>query len=132
MFSSESVRIASLCIVLASAETLHGIVRTVFVTPRIGKSLAIKISALSGTGIAFAICYLLVPPIGLIGAFSHLKLGLLLALFMAAFDIFIGKIVMRMRWPRILNDFNPASGNWLSVGLVALVFIPVLVSWLKN
>ncbi len=50
---------------------------------------------------------------------------------MAAFDVFIGRVVMRLRWPRIGQDFNPASGNYLSVGLVLLACMPGVVWWLR-
>jgi hypothetical protein len=131
MSSSEVLRIVSLCIALAGVETLHGIARTVWLAPRIGKARAIQLSVVSGTLLAFGVCYRLVPGIGLQGLGPHLALGLGLAAFMAAFDVFIGRVVMRLKWPRIRQDFNPASGNYLSIGLVLLVFVPALVWWLR-
>lgn len=62
---------------------------------------------------------------------EHLLLGLGLAGFMAAFDIAIGRLVMRFKWPRIWQDFNPSSGNYLSIGLAVLAFIPAAVWWLR-
>lgn len=126
------IRVLSLCVVLASAEMLHGIARTVLLAPRVGKALAIKLSVVSGSLLAFFVCYLLVPGIGLTGFQQHLYLGLGLAGFMAAFDVAVGRLVMRFKWPRIWQDFNPASGNYLSFGLAALVFIPALVWWLRT
>lgn len=132
MPSVDFVRIAALCVVLAGAETLHGIARTVLLAPRVGKARAIQLSVVSGSLLAFAICYLLVPPIGLAGPVQHLGLGLGLAGFMAAFDVAIGRFVMRLRWPRIRQDFNPASGNFLSIGLAVLALVPLLVWWLRG
>ncbi|MCB2017067.1 MAG: hypothetical protein KDF54_06095 [Hydrogenophaga sp.] len=126
------LRILSLCIVLAGVETLHGIARTVLLAPRIGKAAAIKLSVVSGTVLAFGVCYWLVPGIGLQGFEQHLALGLVLAGFMASFDIAFGKLVMRLKWARIWQDFNPASGNFLSLGLIALCGIPSLVWWLSG
>ncbi|MGE5665736.1 MAG: hypothetical protein ACM3ZD_03810 [Betaproteobacteria bacterium] len=132
MSLDEALRIASLCVVLAGVETLHGIARTVWLAPRVGKARAIKLSVVSGTLLAFGVCWLLVPGIGLHGLGPHLALGLGIAAFMAAFDVFIGRVVMRFDWPRIGRDFDPASGNYLSVGLVLLVFTPGLVWWLQT
>jgi len=132
MFSSETVDIVSLCVVLAGAETLHGIVRTVLVAPKLGKAWATKLSVVSGTLLAIGVCWLLVPGIGLNGLAPHLYLGLGIAVFMAAFDIAVGRAIMRFRWTRIWKDFNPASGNYLSVGLLCLVFVPGLVWWLRG
>ena len=132
MESIDFLRFASLCVLLAGAETLHGIARTVLLAPRVGKALAIKLSVVTGTLLAFSICYFLVPPIGAVGVAGHLVLGLGFAVFMAAFDIAIGKFVMRFKWVRIGQDFNPSSGNYLSIGLVLLAFIPTAVWWLHG
>ncbi len=125
------LRIAALCVVLAAAETLQGIARTTLVVPRIGKDRAIKFSAFTGTLLALAICWLLVPGINLQSAGAHLLLGVLLAGFMASFDIAIGKWLMRKSWAKIWPDFNPKTGNYLLYGLLALCFIP-LVIWYAN
>jgi hypothetical protein len=94
--------------------------------------LAIKLSVVTGTLLAFVLCYLLVPAIGAVGLGEHLRLGLGLAIFMAAFDIAIGRLVMRLKWARIWQDFNPSTGNYLSFGLVLLTFIPAVVWWLRG
>ena len=125
------LRIVALCVVLAGAETLHGIARTTLVIPRIGKERAIKLSALTGTLLALVICWLLVPGINLQSAPAHLLLGIALAVFMASFDIAIGKWLMRKSWAKIWPDFNPKTGNYLVYGLLALCFIPLVV-WYAN
>lgn len=127
MSADALIRIAALCVVLAGAETLHGIARTTLVVPRIGKERAVKLSALTGTLLALVICYALVPGIGLQSAQSHFLLGILLAAFMASFDIAIGKWLMRKSWAKIWPDFNPSTGNYLLYGLLALCFIPLIV-----
>ncbi len=126
------LRIVSLCIALAATEALHGIVRSAWLAPRVGKQRAIKLSAVSGTALAFAVCYAMVPGIGAQGIRQHIVLGVFLAAFMASFDIAIGKAVMRLKWQRIWKDFNPAGGNYLSLGLSALAFIPAAVWWLRQ
>jgi hypothetical protein len=127
-----AIRIAALCVVLAGAETLHGIARTVLVVPRIGKERAIRWSALTGSLLAFLLCLWLVPPIGLRGAPAHLALGLGLAVFMAAFDLAIGRLLMRKAWHKLWPDFDPRTGNYLSLGLMFLVMVPWLVAWLHG
>ena len=73
------VRTLALCVVLAGVETLHGIARTVLVVPRVGKARALRWSIVSGSLLAFGVCFLLVPGIGLRGLGPHLWLGLVLA-----------------------------------------------------
>lgn len=126
------IRVVSLCVVLAGAETLHGIARTVLVVPRIGKDRAVKLSAFTGSILAFAICWLLVPPISLVGPSEHVLLGFVLAAFMATFDLAIGKMVMRKPWRKLVSDFDPRSGNYLGFGLAFLLLAPLLVSLLRG
>jgi hypothetical protein len=125
------IRIISLCVVLAGVETLHGIARTVVLAPRVGKARALKLSIVSGSALAFGVCWLLVPGIGLAGLVQPFALGLWLALFMAAFDLAMGRLLLRRTWSRALQDFNPASGNDLLFGLLLLVLSPPLVAWLR-
>ena len=132
MESIDFLRFASLCTLLAGVETLHGIARTVLLVPRIGKVLAIKFSVVTGTLLAFGVCYLFVPGIGAAGIGEHMFLGLGLSGFMAAFDVAIGRLVMRLKWSRIWEDFDPRSGNYLSIGLVLLSFSPSIVWWLHS
>jgi len=126
------LRTLSLCTLLAGAETLHGIARTLFLVPRIGKQRALKLSILSGTALAFGICYLKVPGIGLSGLYEHLALGLVLAFFMASFDLAMGMLLLKRSFRKALDDFDPATGNMLVFGLAALVLIPAYVAYLKG
>lgn len=124
-----SLRVAALCLALASAETLHGIARIKLLIPRMGKERAVKLSALTGTALAFFICCLMVPGIGLSSAGAHLALGTGLAAFMAGFDMAIGRWLLHKSWAKIWPDFDPRTGNYLLYGLLGLAVIPLLV-WL--
>jgi hypothetical protein len=122
-----ALNIIALCITLAGVETLHGILRNALVAPRIGTKRAKKLSLISGTILLFIVCYLWVPRLGLVSPESLLALGLLLAIFMALFDMLLGRYVIKLRWRVILKDFDPRQGNYLLFGLLALVFIPLVV-----
>ena len=132
MTTETTIRIVALCIALASTETLHGIARTIFLAPRLGKALAIKVSIVSGSLLALGVCYLLVPGIGLKEAKSLWGLGLLIALFMAGFDIAMGRLLLRRSWRKAFDDFDPRTGNYLLFGLLLLVSYPTLVMYLKG
>lgn len=126
------LRIACLCILLAGAETIHGIARMRFLVPRIGRLQAQRISIATGSLLAFVICYLVVPPLGLTSGVALLALGATLSGFMAAFDLVMGRYAARLPWKTVLADFNPASGNLLLVGLILLFLFPLLVMSIKT
>lgn len=122
--ADELLRILSLCVALASVETLHGVFRAAVLVPRIGKQRALKVGIVTGSALAFGVCYLLVPGIGVDDAAGLLGIGLVLALFMAGFDIALARLLLRQPWARVARDFDPRSGNYLSLGLVLLVLFP--------
>jgi len=120
-------RILSLCLLLACTETLHGIVRAALLVPRIGKKPALKVSIVTGSLLAFGVCYWYVPTLGINSTAGLLGLGFLLALFMASFDAALGRMLLHLPWKKIARDFNPASGNYLLFGLLLLAAYPWLI-----
>ncbi len=122
-----ALRIAALCLLLAGAETLHGIARVTLVIPRIGKERALRLSTVTGTLIAFGICWAWVPGLGLPTRTAHLALGLGLATFMAGFDVALGRWLLRKPWAKIWPDFDPRQGNYLLFGLLGLSLSPLAV-----
>lgn len=126
------IHIWSLSLVLAGAETLHGIARMIFLVPRLGKRRATQLSIISGSLLAFLVCWFMVPGIGLREPGPLLGVGLFLALFMAAFDIGLGRTAMGRTYPDLLTDFDPRTGNYLSLGLALLLLFPWLVMPLRT
>lgn len=123
---------AALCVLLASAETLHGICRMAVLVPRVGKRIAVRISLVTGSLLAFAVCYYMVPRFGLQAPEALLVLGLGLALWMALFDMFIGRVIMHFKWRKIMQEFNPLAGNFLIVALILLISYPALVMAIRR
>jgi hypothetical protein len=127
-----TLRILSLCLALATVEMLHGIARQKYLAPKLGKERALKLSIVTGSLLAFAVCSLLVPQTGLFRRPELLGLGAGLAAFMAAFDIVVARFLMRRPWSKIVPDFDPRTGNYLLFGLLFLVFAPLLAVWARS
>jgi len=127
-----ALRTLALCVALAGTETLHGIARTLFLVRRIGKERALKLSVFSGSALAFGVCYFFVPGMGLTSVASHLYLGIVLAVFMAGFDIAMGRLLLRRNWTKVVADFDPRTGNLLVFGLAFLVVCPLAVAALQG
>jgi hypothetical protein len=51
---------------------------------------------------------------------------------MAAFDLAIGRWVLRRRGARLLDDFDPRTGNLLVFGLLVLALLPLVVIRLQG
>lgn len=126
------LRTLSICLALAGTETLHGIARTVWLVPRVGKERAQRVGIATGSLLAFGVCWLLVPGMGLQGPGQHLALGAVLALFMGSFDLALGHWVLRRPWKKALTDFDPRTGNLLVIGLALLLLFPLVVASLRG
>lgn len=120
-------RVLALCVALAATETLHGIVRTVWLVPRIGKARAQAWAIYSGCALAFLVCLWGVPMVGLRGLPALATLGLVLAAFMAGFDLALGHWLLRRPWSRALDDLRPSTGNRLAYGLAWLAACPLMI-----
>jgi len=127
-----ALRLLGLCVMLASFETLHGIGRTVWLAPRVGKQRAIQLSIVSGSLLAFGVCWWQVPGFGLHTTPQLLGLGACAALFMGSFDVALAHWLLRRPWRRSFDDLNPATGNFLLFGLMLLVADPWLVMALRG
>ena len=120
-------RIIGLCIVLATVEMLHGIVRVRYVVSRLGKARAQRVSIVTGSLLAVGVCWLLVPPLGIHDRVQLLAVGLILALFMASFDVAVARLLMHRPWSSIPQEFDPRRGNYLVYGLIILTLAPNIV-----
>ncbi len=132
MMNDLILRVLSLCLLLASAETLHGIFRAAVLVPRIGKKRALKVSIVSGSLLAFTVCWFVVPGMGIRGDGPLLGLGVTIALFMASFDVILGKLVLKRPWRKAFDDFDPRTGNYLLFGVLLLVTFPWVVMALRE
>jgi hypothetical protein len=127
-----ALSLLALCFTLAGVETLQGIFRNALIAPRLGTKKAKQLTLISGTLLMFLICYFWIPGLQIEEIGPLLGVGLLLASFMALFDLVLGRYLMGMKWRVVLKDFDPRAGNYLIVGLLVLGFIPLMVMGLRG
>lgn len=130
-------RCLALALLLAGTETLNGMARLRWLVPRLGGRRAQRVSLLSGSILAFLLISLALPSLSLPvqplpSSMALVLLGLALAAFMAAYDAALGRWVFQRSWRAVLQDFNPAHGNTLVLGVVVLSLSPLLASLLRR
>ena len=114
-------------LLVAAAETVHGILRVRFLNRRVGDHRARQIAVFSGSTIVLMIAWLSVPWIGAVNTPELLTVGALWLVLMLGFDVAVGRRVMRFSWNRIAADFDPRRGNLLGFGMLILFAAPWLV-----
>lgn len=114
--------------VIAAAETLHGILRVKLLNPRFGDRRARRIAVFSGTAVILLIGWFAVPWIGPSTPKECLLVGSLWLVLMVAFDVGIGRFVFHLPWSRIAADFDVRQGGLLGFGIAALFVTPLAVA----
>jgi hypothetical protein len=125
---TEIAKIVCFYVLVASGETLNGILRTIYLNKRIGIMSAKRISMLPALFLCLLICYFYLPLLDIRSDKGLLFLGISLSAFMTVFDIIMGRYVAKAKWSAILADFNIFKGNLLAVGMVVMAFCPLLSS----
>lgn len=115
-------------LLIALAETANGIVRVRFLSRRLGNRRARVVSLLSGCLLILLITWWTLPWIGPASAGEALLIGALWLVLMLAYDIGIGRWAFKMRWEKILADFDLRRGNYLALGM-AWIFLAPVVMW---
>jgi hypothetical protein len=118
---------------LMLAESVHGVVRVVFLAPRVGDFRARQLSVFSGSAIIFGIAKATDSFIGARGDGTLLRVGAEWVALTLAFEIFMGRVVANVRWDRMLEDYNLPRGGLLPLGLAGMLFTPLAVArWCRH
>lgn len=115
-------------LVIALAEMVQGILRVRYLNRRVGDHRARQIGVASGSAVILVIAWWTVPWIGASTTAELFGVGGLWLGLMLAFDLAVGRWLMRFTWSRIAADFNPRRGGWLGAGMLMLFAAPWLVT----
>ena len=115
-------------IIIALAETLHGIIRVRYINRRLGDHRARQIGVATGSLLILVIGWLTVPWIGVRSGADCFVVGAIWVALMCSFDIGLGRFYMRSSWQRVLSDFDPRKGGFLGFGMLVLFFTPLITA----
>jgi hypothetical protein len=119
-------------VVIALTETLHGILRVKFLNRPLGDRRARQVAIFTGSILILLIAWVAVPWLGVRTEGEALAVGLLWMLLMSAFDLAIGRLAFHFPWPRIFREFDPRQGGLLVLGMLVLLFAPLIVARLRS
>lgn len=122
------LRALFVCVLIAVAETIHGILRVRLLNRRVGDHRARQISVGTASLIILAIAWLTVPWIAPGSRGDALAVGGLWVAVMLAFEVSLGRFVFHASWDRIFSDFDLRRGGLLGFGMLVLFFAPLLTA----
>jgi len=119
-------------LLIAAAEVLQGVLRVRLLNPRVGDHRARQIAVFTGSAIIVLITWLTAPWLDVRTVVESLAVGLLWLLLMLALEIVFGRMVFRMPWKKIAEDFDLRRGRLLLIGMFILFIVPLLVAKLRG
>ena len=118
-------------LLIASAETVNGTIRELFITPVIGQRPAHQLGFIIAITLILFIAWLTAPWIKAETFKSQLAVGLVWLILMLIFEFGLGYI-LGFSWEYLLADYNLARGGLMSFGLVIMLLAPAFGAWLRN
>lgn len=126
------LRALSVWLIVAAAETVHGILRVRLLNRRFGDHRARQLGVFSGSLIIFAIVWASIAWVGVQSSRDCLGVGLLWLVLMLAFDLGLGRFYFGFPWKRLMADMDPRQGGLLGLGMLFLSLSPLLAAKLRD
>jgi len=114
------------------AESIHGVLRELFLAPYVGSFRARQIGVISGAAIIFAVACVFTAWIGARRTRVLWAIGLFWATLTLGFEVILGRVAFGYSWQRILEDYDPRQGGWMPAGILWVAFCPAIASALRG
>jgi hypothetical protein len=126
------IRALVVWLVMMGVEFSHGALRTIFLSPLLGDFRARQVSVFTGSLLIVLIACLFIRWIRADGTGSLILVGLLWLGLTIAFELSFGHYILRRSWQSLAEDFNIFAGGLLPIGLVVLMFSPLIAARLRG
>lgn len=118
-------------LLIMAVETVHGILRGIFLVPRVGEAAAGRIGWPVAAVLVIAIATATARWVNLRDAAAQWRLGIVWAGLTFAFEIAIG-LARGLDAPRIWAEINPLTGGLMVFSLAVMLIAPRLAARLRG
>jgi hypothetical protein len=126
------LRAVGLWAVLMAAETLHGLWRVKVLSVWLGDEFARDVGLFTGSLIILLIVFASIDWIPARDVRTLLVVGLTWVVLTIGYELALGRFAFHRSWGEVAADFNLFRGRLLPLGLVFLLFSPLLAAWLRG
>ncbi|MCY2973188.1 MAG: hypothetical protein NTW52_00820 [Planctomycetota bacterium] len=126
------VRAFVVWLLIIGLETVHGILRTVFLAPWIGDFPSRQIAVFTGSLLIFLVSLLTVSWIQAGSTRQWLLVGLVWVAVTVLFEVALGKVLLALPWERIFEDYDVTRGGLLGFGLLFMLLSPMLAGKVRK
>jgi hypothetical protein len=117
---------------IVCAESVHGILRTMFLAPYVGDFQARRIGVLTGSVLILTIACLFARWIRADTKVSLVAVGLMWLVLTLLFELSLGRFLLGFSWERLLSDYDISRGGLLLFGLLVLALSPLIAARLRD
>ena len=128
---ASAVRILAVWMLILLLETLHGVLRAIFLAPRIGDLPARQIGVAVGSLLIFAVSLATIRWMRTRTPRAQIVAGLTWAALTLAFEILLG-LALHLESSRIAADYLPWRGGFMAFGLAFMAAAPWLAAKLRR
>ncbi len=114
-------------LLIALAETFNGIFRVRVLHKKLGAKKAKIFSFILGSLFIFILNIALVPWVDPKNISEAFFIGFVWMSLMIAYDFYVGRVLFKLSWDKILEDFNIFKGQLLALGMLLVLFLPVCI-----
>ena len=118
-------------LIIMAAETVHGIMRGLFLVPRVGEVMSSRIGWPVAMVIVLGIAVLMARWVGFRDTPSLLRLGVLWAILTFVFEVAIG-VLRGLDGPAIWAEINPLAGGLMVYSLLVMLPAPLVAGRLRG
>jgi hypothetical protein len=126
-----AARAFAVWLLLITAEVVHGIVRTLVLTPVVGDFRARQLGVFTGSLLILLITALTIRWIRASRPRTLLTIGSAWVVLTVTFEISLGRM-MGYSWARLGSDYNMLEGGLLPIGFVIMATSPFIAAHLRG
>ncbi len=126
-----TARALGVWLAIIAAESVHGVLRQLYLAPRVGDLRARQLSVATGALLIVAIATASARWLRAETPRAQHAIGALWVALTIAFEVALGRLVFHYDWARIGQDYDPRRGGLLALGMVVLALAPRIGSALR-
>ena len=124
-------RTIAVWILIAAAESIHGVIRQLFIAPVIGELPARQVGVFVTSALILLIAYLTTRWLDARTLKNQLQIGAVWVVLMLIFEFCLGAALGVTR-TQMLADYNLAQGGLMGLGFAFLLFAPAIAAKLRG
>ncbi len=126
------IKALAIWLVIIFVESIHGVLRSIFLTPLVGDFQARQISVFIGSLLILTVAYFSIRWIRATTIAFLIIVGLFWLVLTLLFELSLGRFVLGLSWERMASDYDILHGGLLPIGLIFLTLSPLIAARLRG